>query len=375
MFRDISLSLNKSLTKDQRKTEGIFFTPKNARDLLFETLDTLSVSPISILEPSFGSGEFLHDIAEKYPTASVTGVEMNEKLFKAYIGSATVVNTDFMKYTCDDKYDLILGNPPYFVIKEKNPKCMVGRPNIFVAFLYKCLTEHLCEHGYLAFVLPTSLFNCSYYEPMRKYISTHCTIHFVKELDAKYYQTAQDTMMILLQKKKDISQKYIFKRGGTYINPFYLQLKALVAGTKTIAEMGLTVKTGDVVWNQEKEKLGNEGILLIYSNNIVDGELVLHDSSEKQYIKGFKKTPLTGKSILVPRGYGNVYKFGYVYVDLKAYYAENHVNVICGTDAGLEAVKKSFVDERTLEFIKYFVGNGAMSKTEIEQVLPIFVSC
>jgi adenine-specific DNA-methyltransferase len=54
---------------------------------------------------------------------------------------------------------------------------MTGRGNIFVQFIYKCLTEHLKENGILAFVLPTSFYNCSYYSPCRNYIRNNCS-HF-----------------------------------------------------------------------------------------------------------------------------------------------------------------------------------------------------
>ena len=142
------------------------------------------------------------------------------------------------------------------------------------------------------------------------------------------------------------------------------------------------VKTGDVVWNQEKEKLSDKGVLLIYSTNIVDGTLVIDNinskkQEKKQYIKDYHKTPISGKAILVNRGYGNVkYKFNYIYVDLKEFYGENHVNMILPrnkeSEKNLDLVKKSFDDPRTFEFIQKFVGNGAMSKTEIETILPIF---
>jgi hypothetical protein len=63
-------------------------------------------------------------------------------------------------------------------------------------------------------------------------------------------------------------------------------------------------------------------------------------------------------------------------VDMKEFYAENHVNMILpknsDAEANLELVKKSFEDVRTCEFIQKFVGNGAMSKTEIESVMPVF---
>ena len=313
-----------------------------ARILLFETLDKLKVDPTNVLEPCFGSGEFLSDLKEKYKNIKITGVEYNKKLYDSYKDSnMNLIHQDFLNYN-ENKFDLILGNPPYFVIKEKNKECMIGRPNIYIAFLYKCLTLHLIENGYLAFILPTSLFNCSYYEPMRVYIYKHCKIHYIQLLDVSYVDTHQDTMLIILQKKKDITQKYIFKRNNNiYISPYYKELKTLVKETKTIDELNLYVKTGDVVWNQAKKdcikkKIGDlvdsekDGTLLIYNTNIVNCNLVLNNISskeKKQYVKNIKKKPIEGKAILVNRGYGNVYHFNYVYVDLKAFYAENHVNM------------------------------------------------
>jgi hypothetical protein len=267
---------------------------------------------------------------------------------------------------------------------------MVGRPNIYIAFLYKCLEEHLEDDGYLGFILPTSLYNCSYYEPMRKYIYSNCSIHFVETLDVKYYETGQDTMLLIIQKTKDKNHKYFFNcNNSKYISPFYKELNKLVKNTKTIHELGLYVKTGDVVWNQEKDKLvdndKSDGIVVVYNTNIINGELVLNNiksknNTKKQYIKGFHKTPLSGKAILVNRGYGNVeYKFNYVSIDMKKkkFYAENHVNMILPnnstTEKNLGLVEISFKDERTNKFIEMFIGNGAMSKTEIENVLPIFL--
>lgn len=376
-FRELSNKLNKELSKEDRKNQGIFFTPKKARDLLFDKLD---FTPTNILEPSFGSGEFIEDAMIKFPTSKITGVEFNETIFKSYKNpKVNLIHDDFMNFKSDTQFDCIIGNPPYFVIKDKNPLCMIGRPNIYVAFLYKCLTEHLADKGTLAFILPTSLYNCSYYEPMRKYIYDNCSIKFLETLDqcVKYYETAQDTMLIVIKKEKDRIHKYFYKN---YISPFYEELNSLVKGTTTIKEIGLFVKTGDVVWNQEKEKLSDKGVLLIYSTNIVDGTLVIdniNSKEKKQYIKDYHKTPISGKAILVNRGYGNVkYKFNYIYVDLKEFYGENHVNMILPrnkeSEKNLDLVKKSFDDPRTFEFIQKFVGNGAMSKTEIETILPIF---
>jgi tRNA1(Val) A37 N6-methylase TrmN6 len=385
-FRQNSLEMNKKIKRETRKKEGIFFTPKKARDLLFDVLNKCNVNPKKILEPSFGSGEFLFDIKTRYPYSKITGIELNETLFKSSkeTDGMELVCQNFLTYSSSNTFDLIVGNPPYFLIKEKNKECMVGRPNIYVAFLYKCIEEHLEKDGYLAFVLPTSLFNCSYYEPMRKYIYQNCTIHFVKELDVKYYQTEQDTMLLVLQKKVDPLHKFIFQRSGNiYISPQADDLAELVNNTKTLDELGFDVKTGEVVWNQQKEKLVDKGgVPLIYNSNITNCTLTLNNlkdtkKEKKQYIKDFHKKPISQPAILVNRGYGNVFAFNFVYVNNITFFAENHINMILARRKEAEEmfplIVKSFKNPLTKKFVESFVGNGAISASELHKVLPIFL--
>ena len=410
-FREPSTKFHASISKEDRKDQGIFFTPKKVRDLLFEELAKLGVQPKKILEPSFGTGEFILDAKRIYPQAEIHGVEKNTNLFNSLkLPGTTLVNADFMDWT--GSVDLVVGNPPFFVMdaseseKEKKifqgryAECMTGERNIDIAFLHKCLKQHLTDDGYLAFILPTSLFNCVYYEPMRKYIAEKTTIHCLKMIEKPgFHDTLQDVVLLVLQKKKS-HDNFILKttNGNTYLTPFYTELRELLKGTTTIENLHLGVKTGDVVWNQVKSQLRDEGVPLIYSNNIQDGKLVTgninagKEGKKKQYIKenfcrkeptGDKEPtgvpPLTGKTILVNRGYGNngnSYAFNFVMVDLPKYYAENHVNVVYPKTTAhadnLKRVEKRFNDERTSQFIKWFVGNGALSARELQCVVPIF---
>jgi adenine-specific DNA-methyltransferase len=379
-FRDGSIRLTTSLTKEEKQANGIFFTPKEARDEVFAILDSHSVTPRSILEPSFGSGEFIEDLYSKYPAATITGVELNTTLFES-VHRPHLHNADFLTYS--GKHDLIVGNPPYFVIpkSEDTSKCQIGRPNIFVQFLYKAIDENLADNGYLAFVLPTSLFNCGYYEPMRRYLFQHTTIISVKNLSGSYIDTAQNTFALVLQKGKRNNDFFVTVSDHIYLTPFYREISTLCKGSRSLAELGYSVKTGDVVWNQEKDKLADSGTLLIYSSNFSKGTLELGNlkAPKKQYITGFKRDALSGKTILINRGYGNTtYKLIPVIADYPSYYAENHVNVIKPTTARplvtIEKVYASLCDLRTAEFIRHFVGNGALSKTEIETCLPIWTS-
>jgi adenine-specific DNA-methyltransferase len=383
-FRDNSKKFNASLTKEVRAEHGIYFTPKKARDALFAALNTLGVAPTRILEPSFGTGEFLLDARHKYPDAELVGVEMNKDLYKSVqcATKCSLANTDFLRWVDVARADLIIGNPPYFVMDRKvTEPCMTGRPNIYVLFLYKCLEQHLATDGHLAFIIPTSLYNCSYYQPMRDYIKANTTIRHLENLDRPgFFETGQDTMLIVIQKKK-VNDDYIFttKTGTTYITPFYKELNALTEGAKNLRELGLGVKTGNVVWNQVKEKLADSGTLLIYSSNINNCELKIGNlggKERKQYVKGIEKPTVDGPVILVERGYGNSFRFNSVLVNEKGFYAENHVNVIYPKTSvaveNLGRVIESFRDERSMRFVKWFVGNGSLSATELESIMPIF---
>lgn len=378
-FRDVSLQLTKTLTKEEKQSQGIFFTPKEARDTLFALLARHNVRPQRILEPSFGSGEFIEDLYARFPEAHIAGVEYNQTLFRS-LNRPNLYNADFLAHT--GTYDLIIGNPPYFVIPRtaETEKCQSNRPNMFVQFIYKSLSENLTPDGVVAFVLPTSLFNCAYYEPLRKYMFETTTILDVVPLQGDYLDTKQKTFALVVRKGKTNDDFFVDWNGSHYISPFYRELTAQLASSRTLADLGYEVKTGEVVWNQHKESLADEGTLLIYSSNFAQEGLTLGGLSlpKKQYIRGFTRPPLQGKTILVNRGYGNTtYALKCVLADYPRYYAENHVNVIKpitpSAVANIEKVLASLRSDATRTFIEMFVGNGALSKTEIQYCLPIDV--
>jgi hypothetical protein len=101
-------------------------------------------------------------------------------------------------------------------------------------------------------------------------------------------------------------------------------------------------------------------------------------TKKRQYVTGVDKPTIDGPVILTDRGYGNTFKLNAVLVDLRGFYAENHINVIYHktpdhrTEGILARVLASFRDERTARFIQLFIGNGSMSATDLETIIPIF---
>jgi hypothetical protein len=382
-FRENSIKFNNTLSKETRAKTGIYFTPKKVRDLLFEKLNEAiakySFNFANILEPSFGSGEFLLDARIKYPHAKIIGVELSGELYgtcvNMRIDDCELINSDFLKYV--GKHDVIIGNPPYFVMKGVKSPALTGRPNIYVLFLYKCITEHLNPGGILVFIIPTSIYNCSYYQPTRDYIRENMTVCHLETLNKPgFYETSQETCLIIVKNEKTERNEFFYR--GSYLSPHYRELTELSVGTRTIRELGLYIKTGSIVWNEVKDKLSDtDGTLLVYSSNITGGTLDISaqlGGEKKQYVSGIEKPTINGSVILVSRGYGNSYTFNFVYVErVEPFYAENHINVIYGDSAQLKVVLRSLSDDRTKKFIEMYTGNGAISASELENLIPIFM--
>lgn len=403
-FNDISKELTKIIDKQEKKNNGIFFTPRTYRQVLLDSI-TQHINnydlQLDILEPSFGSGEFINDIVEIYKKSIVTGVEINEQMFDVF--QETVIknkniklyNEDFISFQLDKKFDIIIGNPPYVVVKSKEvpsefKTISAGRPNLYCWFLYKCVNL-LKQDGILGFVIPNSILNTSYYEDLRQYIHKECDIlNIIHFDDKKFKETDQDTIGLILRKssKQQITNKKKFTiqyNSKILFSVYYEFLQNKLDNYKTLSELGFKVKTGSIVWNQVKKDLTNDssqGRLLIYSSNFTNGsfeELKPH-KEKKQYIKSTKPTE-KGPVILMHRGYGNgPYNMNVMLIKdtingETEFYAENHVNVIYPTTDEaknkIESVYEYLISQENKEYISKFTGNGALSKTEIETLLPV----
>ena len=73
-----------------------------------------------ILEPSFGDGRIIRAAQVAAPGVHVTGIElMNEHIELAkedavLLASATLIHADFLSWQPEQKFDIILMNPPFF---------------------------------------------------------------------------------------------------------------------------------------------------------------------------------------------------------------------------------------------------------------------
>ena len=296
-YSDLSKSLTNELSSSVKKEQGIFFTPKESIVTFSNFLkNVLKHQFKTVLEPSCGSCEFIKYFDATNEDIQITGIEYNTKIYESIQGlsfqnNVQILHKDFLTYETDKNFDLILGNPPYFVMKksdlpDKFHHCIIGRPNIFLAFILKSL-ELLNENGILAFVLPKSFLNCSYYKKLREEIYNHYSVKKIIDCsDHQYLETQQETILLILKKtsKKINNERYVLN------NDFYLfntkenimRMKELIQGSTTLHQLGFQVFNGNFVWNQEREYLTNDlnDRRLIYSNDIIDNKLRELNSNE-----------------------------------------------------------------------------------------------
>ena len=375
-----------------RKNLGQYFTPQGVVSEVFKYIPLINSKDLNILEPSYGTGEFLNQIEKIYSKANIDALELDQKLFNLTKNKFPKVNkicADALTYDYQKQYDLIVGNPPYFEFKltpqQKNEYNDVvgGRVNIFNLFVKKSI-DLLKPNGYLAFVIPPSMNNGAYFQKLRAYTISHCDIIHLSVLPSDLFHGAQQTVMILVLQKTVNTGKYVFAHEDKTIfstNEHILNDCFKKKDTYSIKDLGYKVFTGPTVWNQHKELLSDDpnDTLLIWSHNIQDNKLVLNNKpKKKQYIKSTKS--LVGPAIVVNRITGTVGSAALRIALIpagKEFQAENHVNVIMADENNvqLKTINELFNKLKTMkklpEIIQAITGNTQLSKTELEQLIPI----
>ena len=99
-----------------KKDTDYFTTPKVVLEFIGNFIPFGHEDEIDILEPSAGNGGILDYLAEEFPKARLSAVEINPfhiPVLKDKPYEADVFHDDFMKYKPDRLFDLIVMNPPF----------------------------------------------------------------------------------------------------------------------------------------------------------------------------------------------------------------------------------------------------------------------
>lgn len=361
---------------------GIYFTPQNIISYIYDKLENLN--PARILEPSCGMGDFIKYCPFK--NSQIDCVEIFPYLFsylceQEFMSLANIYNADFLHWETQYKYNLIVGNPPYYTIPKRDVSQQYsqyydGRPNIYIIFIIRALSL-LAPNGILAFVLPQNFLSCGYYTRLRRAIRKSYNIIDINEFaDEQFYNTQQLTCSIIIQRSNPIRNNEFYYCGTLGTKKRIRTLRKLYHNSVRLNDLGAEVTVGNIVWNQVKDRLTDDGkaTLLIYNSDIANGRLEqvnFRNSAKKHYIN---MPGITSKNIILNRGYGRgKYSFNYSLIDIqKPYLIENHLLIIFAPDDVLEKILISFQDRRTQKFVRLYFMNGAINTNELKYKMPIY---
>lgn len=171
------------------KRSGSYYTPERVVRFMVNYLASQGQSFSRVLEPSAGDGRFLPNLLRQ-PGCRVDAVELfAEKTedMRAHIQARNVryYTADFLDYAeaCGERYDLIIGNPPYISIKNMEAaelekarrlfdRAQLGvsvMKNLWSAFVVGA-AQLLTEDGTVFFVLPIEFLQVQFAEKLRLYL-------------------------------------------------------------------------------------------------------------------------------------------------------------------------------------------------------------
>ena len=385
-YNELSIRYSLEKPRHHRDTHGQFFTSYSQVEECLQILPKFKKGEIRILEPSCGTGQFLDRLKARYDGSTLVAVEKDKDIVdqlnildKGVLVDLTLLNMDFLQFRPEEKFDLIIGNPPYVELSDyaevdyKSP-CVRGRYNIYGLFIEHAM-KLLKPKGLICFILPPALMSAPSFQLLRDHIKSQCNIRKILSLKNFSSEVSQDVNIYVFQKVSTakLNDHHTTFYGGKLL--FSTEKKARTEAHTPLSDHA-TVVTGSVVWNQVKKHVydsrdDESGLTrLVYAvdvGNIGVGEFA--DSKvRKPYVKT-KKSPVELPAIFVTRS--KTLRHELVEEFDEPLIAENHVNVIQGELEELRMLDQYLGSERCSEYIKENAGTLNFSKTQLEN-LPIF---
>lgn len=176
---------------------GQFFTPK----ILVEKAISLIKNNGRLLEPACGMGAFKRCLNDR-----AIFIEIDKRL----ITDNRVLNMDFFNYDISEKFDTIIGNPPYVDNKYLNITHKTDikvQANLYLYFIEKCF-HHLNDFGEIIFIVPRDFIKLSSAKVVNELLLKNGTItHYYDFGDMKLFSDASPNVCIFRYEKGNFSYR------------------------------------------------------------------------------------------------------------------------------------------------------------------------
>ena len=186
-----SLSLENYLRREEWKRFGAVSTPVDVVDFMIDVSGIKRWEGLSVLEPGCGFCSFTREIYCDHPDNRFWGVEINPKVYEVISKlfqppCFRIVFGDFLLWQTDERFDLVIGNPPYGIpgskrypirvpeeVREKYRKLFVtakGKYNMYGYFIEKGV-KLLKEGGKLVYIVPSTFMILDEFSKLREFLS------------------------------------------------------------------------------------------------------------------------------------------------------------------------------------------------------------
>lgn len=346
-----------AMPKKERKKYGQFFTSMETARYMADLFTIPEQKTITVLDAGAGSGILACAMVERLETVEeikeicVTCYETDENVLPLleenllYVQNKSTKKVDIKIVTENyitsqyldfnhmlggdeepQKYDLVIGNPPYMKISKAAPEATAmpsvcyGAPNMYFLFASMSLFN-LKNNAEMVYIIPRSWTSGAYFKRFREYFLSEgklVHIHLFGSRNKVFdkEEVLQETIIVKIRKTKiqpetvtitSTNTNKDFNQCTTLVVPYdivvsgdelyvYLVtneeevsvLKKLHQWNKTLPEIGLKMKTGLTVDFRNRDILRNteeEGAVpLFYSQHIKEGEVHFPIQKEHEYV-------------------------------------------------------------------------------------------
>jgi adenine-specific DNA-methyltransferase len=188
-------------------TLGQVFTP----DAIVRTMLGLRTKQGRTLEPSAGEGAFSRHLPE------CTAIELD-----ARVAPPDAQIMDFFDLPTTERFDTIIGNPPYVRHQDIAPRTRARlhsyffdkRSNLFLFFIEKSI-RHLTDGGELIFIVPREFIKLTSAAKLNDWLYNQGTItHWIETGDTRLFMDAVPNCAIFRFVRGDFSRRTLWQRLG-----------------------------------------------------------------------------------------------------------------------------------------------------------------
>jgi DNA (cytosine-5)-methyltransferase 1 len=243
-FQDLSKIAE--LANSKRTTHSAYYTRQDICFTLVNDLPDFSNSrDIRILEPSVGSGNFVPLLIKKYENLKTVEIDLVDidsdviNSLKALLKFIEIpsnvkinfINDDFVFYDFTNRYDIIIGNPPFKKIKGKKTLLFAYKNSMYnkdTNNLFSFFIEKSLKIGdIVALITPKSLLSAPEFNKTREFIlKTGWHLTKIVDFGEDAFDVLIETIAITLSKGHEIDkpikiESYITKE-TRYVKEDYL---------------------------------------------------------------------------------------------------------------------------------------------------------